>query len=285
MTTADRFRDYSIDADIFDEMFHADGRTRDDWNALRQTLTDLSAEELAAIQERVTRSFSNEGITFTVYGDDEADERIIPIDCVPRLIAEAEWRGLEAGLTQRLKALNLFLQDVYGESRVTRDGVIPEDMVFGCPQYRLEMRGFHAAAGHVGGDLRYRRGPHQRRVPGIGGQPPGPFRRIVHDRQPQGGEGKPAPALPSLTGAGGGELRPAAAGHAAGTGAGRTIRPDHRSADTRRLQLRVLRAHVPGGRTWGGAGGGPGSGGFRRLRPHEDDDGPAAGGRDLPTGR
>ena len=142
MTTADRFQNYSIDGDVFDEMFHADGRTRDDWKALRETLTDLSAEELTAIQERVTRSFSNEGITFTVYGDDEADERIIPIDCVPRLLAEAEWRELEAGLTQRLKALNLFLQDVYGESRVTRDGVIPEDMVLGCPQYRLEMRGF-----------------------------------------------------------------------------------------------------------------------------------------------
>ena len=142
MTTADRFQDYSIDADIFDEMFHADGRTRDDWLGLQRTLTELSADQLTAIQERVTRSFSNEGITFTVYGDDEADERIIPIDCVPRLIAEAEWRELEAGLTQRLKALNLFLQDAYGESRVTRDGVIPEDMVLGCPQYRLEMRGF-----------------------------------------------------------------------------------------------------------------------------------------------
>ena len=142
MTTADRFGNYGIDADIFDEMFHADGATRDDWKGLQQTLTDLSSEELSAIQERVTRSFSNEGITFTVYGDDEADERIIPIDCVPRLLAEAEWRELESGLTQRLKALNLFLQDVYGESRVTRDGVIPEDMVRGCPQYRLEMRGF-----------------------------------------------------------------------------------------------------------------------------------------------
>ncbi len=142
MTTADRFRDYSIDADIFDEMFHVDGRTRDNWQGLRRALTDISSEELTAIQERVTRSFSNEGITFTVYGDEEADERIIPIDCVPRLIAEAEWRELEAGLTQRLRALNLFLQDVYGESQVTKDGVIPDEMVLSCPQYRLEMRGF-----------------------------------------------------------------------------------------------------------------------------------------------
>ena len=97
-------------------MFHADGRTRDDWAGLGRTLTDLSAEELTAIQERVTRSFSNEGITFTVYGDEEADERIIPIDCVPRcvprLIAESEWRELEAGLTQRLSSTLRILSGV-----------------------------------------------------------------------------------------------------------------------------------------------------------------------------
>ncbi len=142
MTTADRFQEYSLDPDVFDEMFHGDGRTRNNWEGLHRALTDLSTEELTAIQERVTRSFSNEGITFTVYGDDETDEHIIPVDCVPRLIAESEWRELEAGLTQRLKALNLFLQDVYGKSQATRDGVIPEEMVLGCPQYRLEMRGF-----------------------------------------------------------------------------------------------------------------------------------------------
>ncbi len=142
MSTEDRFQDYDLDAAVYDEMFHVDGRTRAGWEALRRTLNQLSPEELAAIQERVTRSFSNEGITFTVYGDDEADERIIPVDCVPRLLAEAEWRQLEAGLTQRIGALNRFLQDVYEDGRVIKDGVIPEDMVRGCPQYRSQMRGF-----------------------------------------------------------------------------------------------------------------------------------------------
>ena len=142
MSTEDRFRDYDLDANVFDEMFLADGRTRDGWAALRRTLDALSAEELAAIQERVTRSFSNEGITFTVYGDEEATERIIPIDCVPRLLAEREWRQLEAGLTQRIRALNRFIQDVYGEARAIADGVIPSDMVYECPQYRTQMKGF-----------------------------------------------------------------------------------------------------------------------------------------------
>ena len=145
VSTEDRFRDYELDANVFDEMFLADGRTRDGWAALRRTLDALSAEELAAIQERVTRSFSNEGITFTVYGDEEATERIIPIDCVPRLLAEREWRQLEAGLTQRIRALNRFIQDVYGSAgggRAIADGVIPPDMVYECPQYRTQMKGF-----------------------------------------------------------------------------------------------------------------------------------------------
>ena len=79
----------------------------------------------ARFQERVTHSFSTEGITFTVYGDDEADERIIPIDCVPRLLSAAEWQHLESGLTQRIGALNRFLEDVYGEARIIADGVDP----------------------------------------------------------------------------------------------------------------------------------------------------------------
>ena len=93
------------------------------------------------------RSFENEGITFTVYWDSEADERIIPVDCVPRVMSNADWRRLETGLTQRVKALNLFLEDVYGKARIVRDGVIPEDVVRGCPQYRTEMRGFFAPHG------------------------------------------------------------------------------------------------------------------------------------------
>ena len=141
------FDNYDLDPTIYDEMFLADGTPREHCRPLFETLNNLSAEELGNIQDRVTRSFSNEGITFTVYGDEEADERIIPIDCLPRIMSNADWRQLEAGLTQRLKALNLFLEDVYGESRIIHDGVIPVDVVRGCPQYRIEMRGFSAPHG------------------------------------------------------------------------------------------------------------------------------------------
>ena len=136
------FDEYELDPAIFDEMFLPDGAPREHCLGVYEALVRLSGEDLANIQDRVTRSFSNEGITFTVYGDEEADERIIPIDCLPRVMARGEWLHLEAGLTQRLKALNCFLEDVYNEARIVEDGVIPVEVVRGCPQYRTEMRGF-----------------------------------------------------------------------------------------------------------------------------------------------
>ena len=92
------------------------------------------------IDERVTRSFKSEGISFMLYDDDEQTERIIPIDCIPRVLPSSEWEVLEKGLIQRVSALNKFLVDVYGEGKILTDGVIPPDMVIGCPQYRIEMR-------------------------------------------------------------------------------------------------------------------------------------------------
>ena len=141
------FDSYDLDPSIYDEMFLPDGTPREHCGQLYETLIEFSPKGLANIQERVTRSFSNEGITFTVYGDDEADERIIPIDCLPRVMSASDWQDLEAGLTQRISALNQFLDDVYGEARIIADGVIPDEMVYGCPQYRLEMRGFSAPHG------------------------------------------------------------------------------------------------------------------------------------------
>ncbi len=138
------FDSYDVDQACYDEMFLPGGAPREHFRALHEELRRLPVEELTSIQERVTRSFSSEGITFTVYGDAEAEERIIPVDCVPRMLTADEWRHLEAGLTQRLKALNLFLADIYDAARVVSDGVVPPDMVYGCPQYRAQMRGFRA---------------------------------------------------------------------------------------------------------------------------------------------
>ena len=141
------FDAYDLDAAFYDEMFLPDGTPREHCRALHDALGRLSDDELQGIQDRIARSFSNEGITFTVYGDDEADERVIPIDCVPRILSGAEWRQLEAGLAQRIGALNRFLEDVYGEARIIADGVIPTDVVRDCPQYRIEMRGVSVPLG------------------------------------------------------------------------------------------------------------------------------------------
>ena len=141
------FNSYNLDAAIYDEMLLPDGAPREHSRRLYEALLSLSPERLASIQDGVSSSFLHEGIFFTVYGDDEAQERVIPVDCVPRIVPADEWRLLDAGLGQRLRALNLFLQDVYNEARVISDGVIPADLVYECPHFRPEMQGYSAPSG------------------------------------------------------------------------------------------------------------------------------------------
>lgn len=135
------FADYALDPRFHDEMFGGDGRPREACRRLSEALDRFPAEELIKLQEGVYRRFLHEGITFTVLGADEVSEQIIPIDCVPRVITAAEWGHIESGLKQRLTAINLFLRDIYHEGRSLKDGVVPPDLVLGCPQYRVEMRG------------------------------------------------------------------------------------------------------------------------------------------------
>ena len=134
------FDDYEIDSDFFDELFAADLTPRESAIRLYDELRETSTEEMDGINERVTRSFKNEGISFTLYDEGDQTERIIPIDCIPRVLPAVDWEELERGLIQRVRALNRFLVDVYGEGKILTDGVIPPDMVIGCPQYRIEMR-------------------------------------------------------------------------------------------------------------------------------------------------
>ena len=142
------FDAYDLDPTIFDEAFLPDGTPRGHYRALHEAMREATPARFAAIGERINRFFENESISFTLHGGgDEAVERIIPIDCVPRILPAAEWRELEAGLSQRLTALNHFLNDVYGAGRIVADGVIPADMVRGCPQYRLAMRGVEVPNG------------------------------------------------------------------------------------------------------------------------------------------
>ncbi|MCY4588980.1 MAG: circularly permuted type 2 ATP-grasp protein [Alphaproteobacteria bacterium] len=148
--TDDLFSDYEIAPEFPDEMFGCDGEPHPQCRELWAALRAMPARQIVAMQEQAERSFMRDGITFAVYGDDGAQERIIPIDFLPRIVSARDWRQLETGLAQRVKALNMFLADVYGAARILNDGVIPVDMVLGCPQYRVQMRGVELPHGiHV----------------------------------------------------------------------------------------------------------------------------------------
>ncbi len=141
------FGAYQANPAFYDEMFDEAGAPRPHCRVLWETLDAMPRAEIAAMQERAERSFLHEGVTFAVYGEEGAHERIIPIDFLPRILNAREWEHLDRGLRQRLEALNLFLADVYGPARVLSDGVVPVDLVRGCPQYRMEMRGIEVPHG------------------------------------------------------------------------------------------------------------------------------------------
>ncbi len=128
---------------VYDEMFERSGEARPHCRALLEDLLAFSAPELREYQAESDRAFLTQGITFTVYGDEQGTERIFPYDLLPRIIPAAEWHVLERGLRQRLTAINLFLKDVYHEGRILAEGVIPRDLVQSCRHFRREMRGVH----------------------------------------------------------------------------------------------------------------------------------------------
>jgi uncharacterized circularly permuted ATP-grasp superfamily protein len=124
----------------YDEMFDRDGLVRQHYAAFEARLSQLPPEELQRRQQACELSFLHQGITFTVYSDNQSTERIIPTDLLPRIVTAAEWDRIERGLKQRIQALNLFLRDIYSEGRVLRDGVVPRSMIYGSKHYRREMR-------------------------------------------------------------------------------------------------------------------------------------------------
>jgi len=133
------FRNYQFDS-AYDEMFEGPGLPRPHYQALFQTLLELPPEEMRKSQQAADLSFLHQGITFTVYGNDEGTERVFPNDLLPRIIPNQEWRKIESGLTQRIAALNLFLEDVYHRGRILADGIVPRELVYSCRHFRREMR-------------------------------------------------------------------------------------------------------------------------------------------------
>jgi len=138
----------------FDEMTLPDGKAREVYQRLARWLEGASSELLSSRRSQAELLFRRIGITFAVYGDKDATERLIPFDLVPRIFAREEWQRLEKGLVQRVKALNMFLGDVYGPRDILRAGVVPSDLVYRNPHYRPEMVGHkmpHGVYVHIAG--------------------------------------------------------------------------------------------------------------------------------------
>src|SRR5471032_3596217 len=123
-----RFEHYQT-GPFFDEMFETGCEPRAAARALIQLIEGMADGELLRRQRSAERALLNMGITFNVYGDSAGTERIFPFDLVPRIVAAAEWSWIEQGLKQRIRALNLFIDDVYHDQKIFKDGVIPADIV------------------------------------------------------------------------------------------------------------------------------------------------------------
>ena len=150
MTLADR----SLHGTFFDELLDVDGQPRAAAKPVIDHLAHLGLAELQARQDAADLDILAMGITFTVYADGRGIDRAWPFDVIPRVIDAAEWRGVEAGLVQRLTALNRFIDDLYNDQRVVADGVFPAELLDDAPNFRPECRGVRPAYGawaHVSG--------------------------------------------------------------------------------------------------------------------------------------
>ena len=139
---------------FFDEMRGLTGEVQPHYRPYVEWVEKLSPEHLAQKRQEADVLFQRVGITFAVYGEEAGAERLIPFDIIPRIIPAADWRTLERGLAQRVKALNLFLRDIYNEQSILKEGIIPPRKVLENAQYRSVMQGMRVPGGtyaHVAG--------------------------------------------------------------------------------------------------------------------------------------
>ncbi|CAN7143642.1 circularly permuted type 2 ATP-grasp protein [Bosea sp. LjRoot90] len=138
----------------FDEMTGGEGGLRSAYAELDRWLKEAPPEMLALRRSQAELFFRRIGITFAVYGDEESTERLIPFDIIPRVLTKPEWTKLEAGLRQRVTALNMFLADVYGPKECLKAGIIPADLVYRNACYQMQMVDFQVPHGiycHIAG--------------------------------------------------------------------------------------------------------------------------------------
>ena len=147
------FRDYDIGS-FYDEMFSSRNNARGHYSRVYDELAALASGQFQQRRELADSAFLLQGITFTVYSDGRGTERLFPFDLVPRILPYSEWAQIEAGLTQRVLALNCFLRDIYGPQQILKDRKIPRSLVYSCRHFRREAMGLEVPRGiytHVAG--------------------------------------------------------------------------------------------------------------------------------------
>ena len=138
----------------YDEMMNADGTLSAAYAHYGKWLASQPPEILEQRNKQADVLFRRMGITFAVYGEQTGVERLIPFDPIPRIVTNAEWERLNAGICQRVKALNRFLQDVYTTRDILRAGVVPQDLILQNTEYTAEVEGFTPPNGvhtHISG--------------------------------------------------------------------------------------------------------------------------------------
>jgi uncharacterized circularly permuted ATP-grasp superfamily protein len=136
------FQNYTLNPKAWDELFAAPGRAHNFCRVLLDRLGGLTVREFLDRRTSADLVFINNGITFSVYSDRRGTEKIFPFDLIPRPVYGGDWDRLEAGLVQRIRALNMFLDDVYHDQRILKEGVIPAALVLESKGFRPEMIGF-----------------------------------------------------------------------------------------------------------------------------------------------
>lgn len=147
-------RSYRLDPAGYDEMFAAEGKPRRANRQFVQMLDAISNNDLLVKQRAAEQSLLNLGITFTVYNNNEGTERIWPFDLLPRIVEANEWSVIERGLQQRIAALNQFIDDVYNDRQILKDGIVPKELVDSASALRPQLNGFSPPNGvwcHISG--------------------------------------------------------------------------------------------------------------------------------------
>jgi uncharacterized circularly permuted ATP-grasp superfamily protein len=126
---------------FYNEMYDANGGVREHYKGYEAWLKATPGERIERKRAEADLAFHRVGITFAVYGEEAGKERLIPFDVIPRIIPSAEWKGMQKGLRQRVKALNMFLRDVYHDQEILKAGKIPAEQVLNNAQYRPVMQG------------------------------------------------------------------------------------------------------------------------------------------------